>query len=146
MVSSTPWPNFTPGKDPVLILQEAGWAPRAGMDGRKISFLAGLDPGPSNPSQELYRYEVNGKGQIGLNHPLIYINLFPHSHPSLFLFVPLQMCCQKTILNYEKIFGGGGAFDRFDSSATQILLLELERPNYEKRQGVIQSAHQPTHI
>ena len=26
MVSSTPWPHFTPGKDLVLILQEAGWA------------------------------------------------------------------------------------------------------------------------
>ena len=27
MVSSTPRPNFTPGKDPVPILQEAGWEP-----------------------------------------------------------------------------------------------------------------------
>jgi len=27
VVSSKPWPHFTPGKDPVTILQEAGWAP-----------------------------------------------------------------------------------------------------------------------
>ena len=27
MVSSTPRPYFTPGKDPVPIVQEAGWAP-----------------------------------------------------------------------------------------------------------------------
>jgi hypothetical protein len=27
VVSSTPWPHFTPGKDRVPILQEAGWAP-----------------------------------------------------------------------------------------------------------------------
>ena len=27
VVSSTPRPHFTPGKDPVPILQEAGWAP-----------------------------------------------------------------------------------------------------------------------
>ena len=27
MVSSTPRPHFTPGKDPVPIVQEAGWAP-----------------------------------------------------------------------------------------------------------------------
>ena len=27
MVSSMPRPHFTPGKDPVPILQEAGWAP-----------------------------------------------------------------------------------------------------------------------
>jgi hypothetical protein len=26
-VSVTPWPLFTPGKDPVPIVQEAGWAP-----------------------------------------------------------------------------------------------------------------------
>jgi len=27
VVSSTPWPHFTSGKDLVPILQEAGWAP-----------------------------------------------------------------------------------------------------------------------
>ena len=27
VVSSTPRPHFTPGKDPVPILQEAGWVP-----------------------------------------------------------------------------------------------------------------------
>jgi len=27
VVSSTPWSHFTPGKDPVTILEEAGWAP-----------------------------------------------------------------------------------------------------------------------
>jgi len=27
VVNSTPWPHFTPGKDPVPILQQAGWAP-----------------------------------------------------------------------------------------------------------------------
>jgi len=27
VVSNTPQPHFTPGKDPVPILQEAGWAP-----------------------------------------------------------------------------------------------------------------------
>jgi len=27
VVSSTPRPHFTPGKDPVPILKEAGWAP-----------------------------------------------------------------------------------------------------------------------
>jgi hypothetical protein len=27
VVSVTPWPLFTPGKDPVPIVQEAGWAP-----------------------------------------------------------------------------------------------------------------------
>ena len=35
MVSSTPRPHFTPGKDPVPILQEAGWAPRPVWTGGK---------------------------------------------------------------------------------------------------------------
>ena len=31
-VSVTPGPLFNPGKDPVPIVQEAGWAPMAGLD------------------------------------------------------------------------------------------------------------------
>ena len=33
MVSSTPRPHFTPGKDPVSIVQEAGWAPGRAENG-----------------------------------------------------------------------------------------------------------------
>ena len=36
MDSSTTGRHFTPGKDPVPILQEAGWGPGHGLDGRKI--------------------------------------------------------------------------------------------------------------
>jgi len=35
VVSSTPRPHFTPGKDPVPILQEAGWVPGPVWTGRK---------------------------------------------------------------------------------------------------------------
>ena len=35
VVSSTPRPHFTPGKDPVPILQEAGWAPEQVWRGGK---------------------------------------------------------------------------------------------------------------
>ena len=35
VVSSTPRPQFNPGKDPVPILQLVGWGPRACVDGRK---------------------------------------------------------------------------------------------------------------
>ena len=41
--------RFTPGKDPVPILQDAGWAPSAGLDGRKISSPPGFDLGSSSP-------------------------------------------------------------------------------------------------
>jgi len=36
VVSSTPRPHFTPGKDPVPILQEAGWAPGQVWTGGKF--------------------------------------------------------------------------------------------------------------
>jgi len=36
VVSSTPRPQFTPGKDPVPILQEAGWAPGPVWTGGKF--------------------------------------------------------------------------------------------------------------
>ena len=49
VVSSTPWAHFTPGKDPVPILQEAGWAPGPVWTGGKISSPPGFDPGPSSP-------------------------------------------------------------------------------------------------
>jgi len=49
VVSSTPRPHFTPEKNTVPILQEAGWAPGAGLDGRKISSPPGFDPGPYSP-------------------------------------------------------------------------------------------------
>jgi len=35
VVSITPRPHFTPGKDPIPILQEAGWAPGPVWTGRK---------------------------------------------------------------------------------------------------------------
>ena len=42
VVSSTPRPHFTPGKDPVPILQEAGWAPGDGLVGKMYSFTFSL--------------------------------------------------------------------------------------------------------
>jgi len=49
MVSSMPRPLFTPGKDPVPILQEAGWAPGPVWTGGKILSPPGFDPGSSIP-------------------------------------------------------------------------------------------------
>ena len=44
VVSVTPRPPFTPGKDPVPIVQEAGWAPGPSGQVWKISPLPGFDP------------------------------------------------------------------------------------------------------
>ena len=55
VVSSKPWPHFTPGKDPVPIFQEAGWAPRPIWTGGKSH--PHWDSIPDRPacSQSLYR-------------------------------------------------------------------------------------------
>jgi len=55
VVSSTPRPHFTPGKDPVPILQEAGWTPGKVWTAGKSR--ANRDSIPDRParSQSLYR-------------------------------------------------------------------------------------------
>jgi len=56
VVSITPRPHFTPGKDTVRILQESGWAPRAGLDGRKNLVPNGIRTRTVQPvAQSLYR-------------------------------------------------------------------------------------------
>jgi len=42
------------GKDPVPIVQEAGWAPEQVWKGGKFRPHRDFDPGPSSPSQSLY--------------------------------------------------------------------------------------------
>ena len=49
MISSTPRPHFTPGKDPVPILQEAGWAPGPVWTGKKS--LSHRDWIPDRPAR-----------------------------------------------------------------------------------------------
>ena len=55
VISSTPRPHFTPGKDPVPILQEAGWAPGPVWTGGKSRPHRDLIPDRPARSQSLYR-------------------------------------------------------------------------------------------
>ena len=55
MVSSTPRPHFTSGKDPVPILQEAGWAPGPVWAGGKSRPHRDSIPDHPARSQSLYR-------------------------------------------------------------------------------------------
>ena len=55
VVSSTPRPHFTPGKDPVTILQEAGWAPGPVWTGGKSRPHRDSIPDRPDRSQSLYR-------------------------------------------------------------------------------------------
>ena len=54
---SAPRPGrFTPGKDPVPIVQEAGWAPRAGLDGCENLAPTGIrSPDRTARSESLFR-------------------------------------------------------------------------------------------
>ena len=55
MISSTPRPHFTQGKDPVPILQEAGWAPGPVWTGVKSRPHRNSVPDRPGRSQSLYR-------------------------------------------------------------------------------------------
>ena len=55
MVSSTPRPHFTPGKDPVPILQDDGWAPGPVWTGGKSRPHRDSIPDRPARSQSLYR-------------------------------------------------------------------------------------------
>jgi len=55
VVSSTPLPHFTPWKDPVHILQEAGWAPGPDWTGGKSHPHRDSIPDRPTGSQSLYR-------------------------------------------------------------------------------------------
>ena len=49
MVSNTLQPHFTPGKDPVPILQEAGWAPGPVWTDENYRTPPGFDPRTVQP-------------------------------------------------------------------------------------------------
>ena len=54
VVSSTPWPLFTSRKDPVPILQEAGWAPGPIWTAENLVPPTGLDPWTVQPLASRY--------------------------------------------------------------------------------------------
>ena len=66
MVSSTPRPLFTPGKEPVPILQEAGWAPGPVLKGGKSRPHGDSIPDRTACSQSLYRlsYRAHILGRV----------------------------------------------------------------------------------
>ena len=63
VVSSTSRPYFTPGKDPVPILQGAGWAPGPVWTGGKSRHHRDSIPDRPARSQSLYRLSYRGPTQ-----------------------------------------------------------------------------------
>ena len=64
VVSSTPRPQFTPGKDAVPILQEAGWAPGPVRTGGKSRPHRNSIPDRPTCSQSLYRLSYPAHSMI----------------------------------------------------------------------------------
>ena len=54
VVSSTPRPHFTPGKDPVPMLQKAGWAPGPVWTGSEILVPTGIRSQTLQPVDSRY--------------------------------------------------------------------------------------------
>jgi hypothetical protein len=77
VVSSTPRPHFTPGKDPVPILQEAGWAPGPVWTGGKSR--PHWDSIPYHParSQSLAPTELTGPPYLGVLIPILCLETLP---------------------------------------------------------------------
>jgi len=88
MVNATPRPHFTPGKDPVPTVWEAGWAPGPVWTGAENLALNGIRS-PDRPacSESLYRLSYRGSNPAVQN-----VNLVPPvSHRLINLTVsPLQ--------------------------------------------------------
>jgi len=74
VVSSTPRPQFTPGKEPVPIVQEAGWAPEPVWTG-----------GKSRPY--IYIYRVSQEEYARLRESVPYVKVYrfnpKHLYPKL---------------------------------------------------------------
>ena len=65
MVSRTPRPHFTPGKDPVPILQEAGWAPGpVWTDGKSRPHRDSI---PERPARSSVAIPTEPPGPSGMN-------------------------------------------------------------------------------
>ena len=72
VVSITPWPHFILGKIPVPILQEAGLAAGPVWTGGKTLPHRNSIPGPSSPSQSLYRLSYRAHRRKEYENILIY--------------------------------------------------------------------------
>jgi len=64
VVSSTPRPHFTPGKDPVPILQVAGWAPGPVWTGGKSRPHRDSIPNRPARSHSLYRLSYRAHSKL----------------------------------------------------------------------------------
>jgi len=73
-VSSTPRPHFTPGKDPVPILHEAGWAPGPVCKGGKSR--PHRDSIPDRPARSQSLYRLSYRAHICNTYVCMYVRMY----------------------------------------------------------------------
>ena len=95
VVSSTPRPHFTPEKNPVPIIQEAGWAPGPVWTGGKSR--PHRDSIPDRPASSQSLYQLSYLAHIHI----IYIYIYLYTH--LYIYIVRQKCYQLEIQLYWNI-------------------------------------------
>jgi len=77
VVSSTPRPQFTPGKEPIPILQEAGWP--QGRPGQAVESRPCRDSIPDSPARSQSLHRLSYPAHI-YTHTHTYTHTTPHIH------------------------------------------------------------------
>ena len=85
VVSSMPQPHFTPGKDPVPILQEAGWAPGSVWTGGK--FHPHRDSIPDHPAHRQSLCQLSYLAHYWIINFVIYWQSYAYT------YIPFHRCC-----------------------------------------------------
>jgi len=96
VVSVRPWSLFTPGKDPVPIVQEAGWAPGPVWTGAENLALTGIRSRDRPAcSQSLYRLSYRAhsvKGNLIYLIPLCHIHYNTKTASKLRFIIFIYLC------------------------------------------------------
>jgi len=94
VVSSTPLPHFTPEKDPVPILQEAGWAPRpVWMGGKSRPHRDSIQDRPSRSSVVI---------QTELTGPQRYMYIYIYVCVCVCVDSPVNLCMIKHFVSMKR--------------------------------------------
>ena len=88
VVSSTPWPHFTPGKDREPILQEAGWAPGPVWTGGKSRPHRDSIPDRPARSSVAIPTELPGPHVVCVCVCVcVYIYIYTHTHTCIYMLL-----------------------------------------------------------
>ena len=110
VVRSTPRPYFTPGKEPVPIVQEAGWAPGSVWTGGKSRPTGIRSPDCPARSQSLYR----------LSYPT---HTHTHTHTHIYMCVCVCVCVCVYIYIYFFFFFHHSATTMVKRKASSLMMI-----------------------